>query len=105
MQIPKGTKPPRNKPKRLQDRAHLEFVASLACCCCGKMPVQVHHLIGRYVGGPIREGIKAGDSFTIALCFRHHDLLHNNGNEIEFLNGYGVDGLAQAAKNWSESHG
>lgn len=107
MQILKGQPVKRMKPRRLQDKKHLEFVASQPCACCGRMPVQCHHLIGNYGdGGPVRgASLRAGDNFTIALCPTCHRNLHLDGNERRFLTTCGVDGLALAERMWRESHG
>lgn len=103
--IPKAPKRNRIKPKRLQDRKHLERVAGLDCCCCGRSPCQAHHLIGNYgKDGPVRGwGLRAGDKFTIPLCPVCHQNLHNDGNEQRYLAQFSVDGLAMAMKLWSES--
>lgn len=105
--VPKGTKPGRIKPKRLVDKVHLAYVGKQPCCCCGARPVQIHHLIGNYgPDGPVRGvSLKAGDNFTIGMCHPCHFALHNDGNEVRFLERYCVDGLALAARYWSESHG
>ena len=108
MEVPKGVKPGRIHQKRLQDRKHLEYVTQKGCCVpgCWIKPCQAHHLIGNYgSNGPVRGwGLRAGDDFTIGLCEPHHTTLHADGDEKRVLGGYGVDGLAEAAKNWKESH-
>lgn len=104
MQVPKGQKPGRVKPKRLQDKAHLKYVGSLPCCIpgCFATPVQVHHLLR---SDPKRgTGRKAGDDHTIPLCFRHHADLHKDGNERVFLNRYRVGGPELARELWEASH-
>ena len=103
MQIPKGKKPKRIKPKRTSDKQHLMYVAGLPCCICGTFGVQVHHLLK---GDPKRgTGRKAGDEFVIPLCHHHHQGLHLCGGEGFYLSQYNVDGPALAAKLWEESHG
>ena len=103
--IPKVAPRKRIKPKRLQDRKHLEYVGCLSCVCCGRSPVVCHHLIGNYgKDGPVRGwGLRAGDKFTIPMCDSCHRSLHNDGNEQRYLAQFSVDGLAMAAKLWSES--
>ena len=97
---------PKSK-KAIKDRKHLAFVASLPCVICGQLGVQIHHLIGNYgPDGPVRGwGMRAGDDFTIAMCERHHRLLHADGNEKRYLEAHGIDGLKAARKTWKFSHG
>ncbi len=104
--IPKYPKHGRMKPKRLQSKKHLEFVASKPCCICGALGVACHHLIGNYgPEGPIRGwGLRAGDNFVIPLCQKCHGELHANGNERGYLALFGVDGITVASKLWGESH-
>lgn len=106
--IPKGIKPKRNKPKRLKAPKHLEYVSTLACCCCGKMPVEVHHLIGRYgVKTPARGwGLRAGDNFVIPLCPEcHRQGVHGIMGEVNFLKNFKVDGIVLANKLWEKTNG
>ena len=103
MLIPKGTKPRRIKPRRLQDRSHLEYVASLPCCIptCRKTPVQVHHILRGVIRGT---GLRAGDDKVLPLCFECHRKLHDYGDETWFLEQHGIDGLDLAAQLWELSH-
>jgi len=101
MLIPKGKKPRRIKSKRTSDKKHLEYVASLPCACCGRMPVEIHHLLR---ADPARGmGRKAGDEWVIPLCPAHHRNLHMNGNEVAFLKRFGVYGPEIAEKLWRTS--
>ena len=102
MLIPKGKKPKRIKPKRLTDKAHLAFVAELACVCCGMMPVVCHHLLR---GDPKRGmGRKSGDNFVLPMCPSCHLALQNYGDETKFLEARGIYGLEAARKIWGWSH-
>ena len=102
MLIPKGQKPRRIKPKRTSDKNHLEYVASQPCCICGTLGVQVHHLLK---GDPKRgTGRKAGDEYTIPLCFKHHQALHLCGGEGFYLAQHNIDGRALAEILWRKSH-
>ncbi len=66
--VPKPVKPRRGG-KACYD--HMDKVAKLPCVCCGKTPVQVHHVIhGRF------SQARAGDFETIPLCVDHHRELH-----------------------------
>lgn len=105
MLIPKGVKPKRIKAGRLEDPIHLRMVALLPCCVCGRAPCQAHHLIGNYgPGGPVRgTGFKAGDNFAIPLCPYHHMDLHLNGDEIEYLLKFGVNGLEIAERLYDQN--
>ncbi len=102
MLIPKGQKSNRMKPGRIKDKGHLAYVAGFPCCCCGVKPVVCHHLLR---ADPKRGmGRKAGDNFVIPMCPMCHQKLHLNGNEIEFLDLYGVNGLEIAQTLWETSH-
>jgi hypothetical protein len=99
---PKAPPRKRIKPKRVQCKKHLAYVAMLPCCCCGRKPVVIHHLLR---GDPKRGmGRKAGDDYTIPCCPEHHWQLHDAGDETKFLEGYGVNGPELAARLWGESH-
>jgi len=106
--VPKGKKPGRMKPKRKRNAKHLAFVAKQPCCCCGRVGVSVHHLIGYYgEDGPITgKGLRADDRWTIPICYEHHQGqsgLHSNGNEEKFLKAYGVNGPQLARILWGAS--
>jgi hypothetical protein len=66
----------------------MALVAQLACVCCGRFAVQVHHVIhGRFAQR------RAGDKDTIPLCPPCHDALHSKpmwwrltyGNDVDYL--------------------
>jgi hypothetical protein len=67
------------EPKRLRDKAHLNFVASQQCLICGRQPSDPHHL--RFAQ-PRGIGLKVSDEFTVRLCRSHHRQLHQAGNEV-----------------------
>ena len=70
---PKPQKPVRGS---AEAKRYMAAVAQLACACCGRFAVQVHHCIhGRY------SQTKASDFDTIALCDRCHRELHLCGKE------------------------
>jgi len=76
----------------MKSRKHMARVADLACCACQRVPVQVHHLIGRDMKGM---GQKSSDYFTIPLCAACHGALHNAGwREWERWNGSQLHHLA-----------
>ena len=98
--------------KRIVDKKHLEYVASLPCfiaragfySCNG--PIQVHHLL-KTSDGKRGWGLKAGDDQVIPLCMFHHAQLHTKfGNEIKFLKHYGFKETAAqeyAKQLWERS--
>ena len=65
------------EPKRLRDKAHLQFVASQPCLVCGRQPSDPHHL--RFAQ-PRAIGLKVSDEFTVPLCRGHHRQVHQAGN-------------------------
>ncbi len=99
MLIPKGKKPKRIKKGRIKDEKHLSNVRHMPCCCCGAAaPSQPHHLLR---GVPRGMGLKASDCWVIPLCYMCHSDLHDReGNEIEFLQSWGVDGKALSLRLW-----
>ncbi len=69
---------PLGEPRRYRDRAHLEFVASQPCLCCGRLPSDAHHL--RFMQ-PRAIGRRVSDEFAVPLCRTHHRALHRHGDE------------------------
>jgi hypothetical protein len=66
--VPKPAKPVRGTAAA---KRYMDLVAQLACVCCGRFGVQVHHVtMGRF------SQRRAGDFDTIPLCKTHHDELH-----------------------------
>jgi DNA recombination protein Rad52 len=84
-------------PKRLRDRDHLQFVASLPCLICGRTPSQAHHL--RFAQ-PRSMGSKVSDEFTVPLCLLHHRALHDVGSEEKWWVEQGIDAKAEAGRLW-----
>jgi hypothetical protein len=65
---PKPQKPIRGT---AEAKRYMDFVAQVACVCCSRHGVQVHHCIhGRFSQS------RASDFDTIPLCKPHHDELH-----------------------------
>jgi hypothetical protein len=89
------------KPKRLRDKAHLEFVASQPCLICGRQPSDPHHL--RFAQ-PRGIGLKVSDEFTVPLCRGHHRQLHQAGNEVTWWENLQIDALAIAKDLWTQTH-
>ena len=89
------------EPKRLRDKAHLEFVASQPCLVCGRQPSDPHHL--RFAQ-PRGIGLKVSDEFTVPLCRGHHRQLHQAGNEVRWWEHLKIDALATAKDLWKQTH-
>ena len=98
--------------KRIVDKKHLEYVASLPCfiaragfySCNG--PIQVHHLL-KPSDGKRGWSLKAGDNQVIPLCMYHHAQLHTKfGSEPAFFAHYGLKadfGQKYAKELWFRS--
>jgi hypothetical protein len=56
---------------------YLTFVRAHQCCWCGAQADHAHHFDRRHGGGGT--GIKCHDTFTVPLCARCHDSVHNGG--------------------------
>ncbi len=89
------------KEKRVRDKAHLAFVASLPCTICGRQPSHAHHL--RFAQ-PRAMAMKVSDEFTVPLCAVHHDEVHRTGDERAWWARRGkIEPLKIAAKLWEAS--
>jgi hypothetical protein len=89
------------EPKRLRDKAHLNFVASQPCLVCGRQPSDPHHL--RYAQ-PKALGLKVSDEFTVPLCRGHHRQLHQAGNEEAWWENLRINALEVARSLWAQTH-
>jgi len=89
------------EPKRIRDRAHLQFVASQPCLICGRQPCDPHHL--RFAQ-PRAIGMKVSDEFAVPLCRGHHRELHQTGNELAWWERRNIDALKSARGFWEQSH-
>ena len=87
-------------PKRIEDKAHLAFIATLTCCVCGLSPVQVHHLLRT---GEHGMGRKSGDDKVLPVCPECHRKLHLDGNETRFLRMHGINGRALGGLLWANT--
>jgi hypothetical protein len=86
-------------PKRIRDREHLQFVASLPCLVCGRSPSQAHHL--RFAQ-PRALSSKPSDEWVVPLCLLHHRALHDVGAEETWWQEQGIDSKAEAERLWRE---
>ena len=89
------------EPKRIRNRAHLNFVATQPCLVCGRQPSDPHHL--RFAQ-PRAIGMKVSDEFTVPLCRGHHRQLHQAGNELPFWEKLGIKPLEVARQLWEQTH-
>jgi hypothetical protein len=89
------------EPKRLRDKAHLQFVASQPCLVCGRQPADPHHL--RFAQ-PRALGMKVSDEFTVPLCRGHHRQLHQAGNEVAWWDDRKINALVVAKDLWEQTH-
>jgi DNA recombination protein Rad52 len=94
--IPIGT------PRRVRDKPHLEFVASEPCLVCDRKPCHAHHV--RFAQ-PRAMGMKVGDEWAVPLCFTHHRLLHEAGNEADWWAKHRLYPLKSAERLWRDSRG
>jgi hypothetical protein len=90
------------EPRRVRDKEHLRFVASLPCLVCGRAPGQPHHL--RFAQ-PRAMGAKPGDQWVVPLCNTHHKALHGAGNEQIWWQSAKIDPLAEAERLWQQHQG
>ena len=80
-----------------RDKAHLKFVASQPCLVCQQMPCDAHHL---KFSQPRSLGSKVSDEFTVPLCRRHHQQLHQYGNELAWWANMQVAPIGIAKELW-----
>jgi hypothetical protein len=91
---------PIGRPRRLRDKAHLNFVASQPCLVCARLPSDAHHL--RFAQ-PRAIGMKVSDEFTVPLCRTHHRLLHQSGREAQWWEDLDIDAMEIAKGLWEQS--
>lgn len=96
------------KPDRIRSPAHLKRLRTLPCCIpgCTVRPVVAHHLTCS--PHPKARGLKAGDQWTVPLCFLHHRptsraSVHHQGDERAWWASHGLDPLTIAAQAWAET--
>ena len=89
-------------PKRIRDASHLQFVASLPCVVCGRIPSQAHHL---KFAQPRALASKPSDEWTVPLCLLHHRALHDVGSEETWWEEQGVDAMGEAQRLWHRTQG
>jgi hypothetical protein len=79
-------------------------VRAMGCCICKNPVADAHHL--RTIGHARAASLKNGDDYTIPLCRKHHDELHNFGDEKLFLDLHGVDAtlILDQTKDGDDEH-
>jgi hypothetical protein len=90
------------EPRRVRDKEHLSFVASLPCLVCGRVPGEPHHI--RFAQ-PRAMGSKPGDQWVVPLCRTHHRALHDAGDEQAWWQSAKIDPLAEAERLWQQHQG
>ncbi len=93
---------PLPKLRRVRDKEHLRYVASLPCLVCGRTPGHAHHV--RLVE-PSALGRKPSDHWTVPLCAIHHRSLHDAGNERNWWDKRRIDPVAAAEHHWQDRTG
>jgi hypothetical protein len=86
-----------SRPKRVRDKEHLRFVATLPCLVCGRAPSHPHHI--RFAQ-PRAVGAKVSDEWVVPLCNTHHRAVHTVGHERGWWQERGIDPLPQAERLW-----
>ena len=77
----------------------------MPCMICKNPNTQAHHLLRAQFRGM---GMKAGDNWTVPLCFYHHEALHRNGDETDFfeMHNWEYENVKNyASALWRESNG
>ncbi|MBW8636219.1 DUF968 domain-containing protein [Hoeflea sp. WL0058] len=85
------------EPKRIRDPEHLKFVARHRCVVCGRNGAQAHHLT---FAQPHALGRKVSDEFTVPLCSKHHQELHQFGDEKAWWSKIGIEPMKIANELW-----
>jgi hypothetical protein len=84
----------RFKHKRIEDKAHLQFIRELRCCICqlpGVDPAHIRFSDARVAKANPGVGQKPDDAWTTPLCRKHHDEQHNYGDELGWWQKQGID--------------
>jgi hypothetical protein len=92
--------PTLQKPRRVRNKRHLEYVARQPCLVCGRRPSDPHHI--RFAQ-PSALGRKVSDEFTVPLCRTHHRELHQVGDEAQWWAGVKIDPLEMAHSLWQKN--
>ncbi|SPP94174.1 ERF family protein [Bradyrhizobium vignae] len=92
------------EPPRKRSKAHLAFVREQPCLVCKQTPYDAHHV---KFAQPRALGRKVSDEFTIPLCRKHHQELHQHGSEKAWWSDMKISPLPIARDLWlaSSAHG
>jgi hypothetical protein len=91
-----------SEPRRVRNKAHVQFVSKQPCLICGRQPADAHHL--RFSQRRAL-GRKVSDEFTVPLCRTHHRQLHRYTDERSWWQTNGVDPLKIAESLWQRTTG
>jgi hypothetical protein len=87
--------------------AHLGFLRTLPCLCCGNnIETESAHIRfsdARIVKNNAGVGAKADDFFCVPLCSAHHREQHSIGDERAFWRKFGLDPILYSLRLWSVS--
>jgi hypothetical protein len=90
---------------RQKIEAHLAFIRTLPCICCGNpIETQAAHIRmsdARVVKVNAGIGAKADDFWTLPMCGYHHRKQHETGDERKFWKQVGIDPILFALRLWS----
>ena len=88
------------EPRRIRDKAHLQYVASQPCLICGRTPSHAHHLRFAQARALSR---KVSDEWAVPLCATHHRSLHDGGEEERWWKERKVDPVLRACQLWRQT--
>ncbi len=86
--------------KRIRNKDHLRFVATLNCLICGRSPSHAHHV---KFAQPRAMGRKVSDEWVVPLCYIHHRALNDRGDEKSWWDQNKIDPLEEADRLWAET--
>lgn len=86
--------------RRIRSKQHLGFVAAKPCLICEDVQCHAHHIT---FAQPRGLSVKVSDEFSVPLCAKHHNELHQASSEKGWWKDYGMDALGAALKLWEES--
>jgi ERF superfamily len=89
------------EPRRVRDKAHIDFICKQPCLVCGRQPADAHHL--RFAQHPAL-GRKVSDEFTVPLCRVHHREVHCCADETQWWSKSGIEPLTAASTLWAQTH-
>jgi hypothetical protein len=89
------------EPRRVRDKAHINFICKQPCLVCGRQPADAHHL--RFAQHPAL-GRKVSDEFTVPLCRVHHREVHCCADETQWWSKSGIEPLTAASTLWAQTH-